>query len=219
MKSLKSLACVASVVAMGAVAQGATIAQWTFETSVPTTAGPHAAEVGTGNASAVLASSVAAFSNPAGNGSLESFSANNWAVNDYYQFTTSTIGLQTISFGLDHTSSNTGPRDFAVSYSVDGTVFLPLATYAVTNDSWGTVTNNPISTKGPYALPAAVDNLATVYVRVAVAGSTGVNGSPIATTGTSRVDNVTFSGEPIPEPASLSLLALGGLMLGRRRRA
>ena len=34
-----------------------------------------------------------------------------------------------------------------------------------------------------------------------------------------RIDNITLTQTVIPEPASLSLLALGGLMLGRRRRA
>ncbi len=46
MTTLKKLACVASVVAIGTAAQAATIAEWTFETTQPTTAGPHLAEAG-----------------------------------------------------------------------------------------------------------------------------------------------------------------------------
>src|SRR4051812_39869141 len=55
-------------------AQADTLAQWTFETSVPTTAGPLAPEVGSGSA---LAFHIGAstYSNPVGNGSNESFSS------------------------------------------------------------------------------------------------------------------------------------------------
>jgi len=51
------------------------IATWTFETSVPTTAGPFSPEVGSGSALGYHASGSAVYSNPAGNGSLESFSS------------------------------------------------------------------------------------------------------------------------------------------------
>jgi hypothetical protein len=99
------------------------LADWTFETSQPaatdsTTAGPYAAESGvygsSSKASGNHAGSATDYSSPAGNGSSHSFSANTWAVGDYWQFQGSSTGYQDITLSFDQTSSNTGPRDFKV---------------------------------------------------------------------------------------------------------
>src|SRR5262249_6268835 len=68
------------------------IADWTFETSQPTTAGPFNAEIGSGQATGHHAGA-AVYSTPVGNGSAHSFSSTVWAVGDYYQFEVSTLGL------------------------------------------------------------------------------------------------------------------------------
>src|ERR1700744_5961826 len=88
-------------------AQAATLATWNFETSQPLTAGPLAAEIGTGSALGHHASAAAVYSTPAGNGSSHSFSSNNWSVGDYYQFSVSTLGDTDVSFSWDQTSSST----------------------------------------------------------------------------------------------------------------
>ena len=112
------------------------LATWTFESSQPATAGPFAAESGTNaatsNATGLHADGAAVYSSPAGNGSSHSFSSNTWGVGDYYQFTTSTLGQKGILLNFDQTSSNTGPRDFQVAYSTDGTIFTNVgSTYTV----------------------------------------------------------------------------------------
>ncbi len=104
-------------------------------------------------------------------------------------------------------------------FSTDGTSFSSLGTYSVTNDGWNTTLTPAASEKGPFAAPAAADDQALVYFRLAQLDAVSINGATVAGTGTSRVDNVTITGTLVPEPASLSVLALGGLMLGRRRRA
>ncbi len=206
-------------------AQAVVLANWTFETSIPTTAGPHAAEVGTGNASGLHASGAVVYSNPAGNGSAESFSANEWQVNDYWQFTTNTTGFQNITIQWDQTSSNTGPRDFQLAWSTDGTNFTNLgAQYmvlpnAAPNPVWNATTSSPIYTFGPIAGPAALDNQATIFFRMFQSSTVSANGGTVANTGTDRIDNVIIDGTIIPEPASLGLLAGAGIaMLLRRRR-
>jgi hypothetical protein len=203
--------------------RGAVLANWTFETSIPTTAGPHAAEVGTGNASGFHASGAVVYSNPAGNGSVESFSANEWQVNDYWQFTTTTTGFQNITIQWDQTSSNTGPRDFQLAWSTDGTNFTNLgAQYqvlpnAAPNPVWNATTASPIYTFGPVAAPAALDDQASIFFRLFQTSTVSANGGTVATAGTDRIDNVIISGDIIPEPASLGLLAAGIAMMLRRR--
>src|SRR5262245_50023603 len=99
----------------------AQIASWTFETSMPTgTPGAGvwitniASEVGSGIASGLHVGAVT-YSNPAGNGSAQSFSANAWAVNDYFQFVVSTIGYSGLGVSFDQTSSATGPGRFTLA--------------------------------------------------------------------------------------------------------
>lgn len=206
----KLFVCLGVIGMLTASAQAIVITQWTFETSVPTTAGPHAAEVGTGSATGYHASSSTVYSNPSGNGSLESFSSNYWlTVGDYYQFQTNTTGWSNLVLSFDQTRSSTGPSAFEVLYSTNGTTWTQLATYTVNSASWSSVTPlNPPTTSYSYALPAALNNQATAYVRLSLV--TAVT----ATAGTSRVDNVTIT----PEPTTLCLLGLGSLVLGLRRR-
>src|ERR1051325_4132023 len=78
-------------------AQGATLAGFTFESlaSGSTTAasvGPLPAEVGSGSAFGVHASSATVFSKAAGNGSGGALNANTWAAGDYFEFRTSSTG-------------------------------------------------------------------------------------------------------------------------------
>ena len=207
-------------------ANAAVLANWTFETAPPTNAGPHAADGGIlgGAASGSHASTATVYDNPSGNGSTESFSSNNWAVGDFWQFRSSTTGFQNVTLQWDQTSSNTGPRDFQVSWSTDGTTFTPLgAPYAVLanaapNPTWNPTTSSPLYTSGPIAAPPALDNQATIYFRLTNTSTVSANGGTVAATGTDRIDNVIISGTAIPEPASLGLLAGAGLALRRRRR-
>lgn len=211
--------------ALGVAAQADTLANWTFETSIPSTAGPHAAEAGV-FAGISLASGLHAgasvYSNPVGNGSAESFSSTAWAIGDYYQFATSSVGYENLSFSIDATSSNTGPRDFTVAYSTDGLSFIDIANYSVLANSspnpvWnGTTASALYTTVVDLSSVAALDNAATVYFRVVQNSAVSANGGTVAAGGTSRVDNIVVEGTLIPEPASLALLALGGLMLRRR---
>ncbi len=64
------LAAVAAVAVSYAAssAMAGTIADWTFETSIPSTAGPYSPEVGAGSATGSHAAA-STYSSPAGNGS------------------------------------------------------------------------------------------------------------------------------------------------------
>ena len=145
MKTFKKLMCVLAlsmplglVNARAACAiSGITIAQWTFETSFTSiittnaTDGPLSPEAGSGSASGVHASSATAWSSPVGNGSPHSFSANGWAVGDYYQFQVNLSIYTNVVLAWDQASSSTGPQDFVLQYSTDGVNFSGVGTYMV----------------------------------------------------------------------------------------
>ena len=214
------------------------IADWTFETSQPGVvtlpAAPGAGvaftsfspEVGSGTASALHATA-ATYSSPAGNGSAHSFSANNWTVGDYFQFQVSTLGFTGISVSYDQISSGTGPAQFKLQYSTDGSTFStfgsPYTVIANTSpNNWSSGT--PIFTSS-YSFDlssiTAIDNAANVYFRLVNDGTTSANGGTVASGGTDRVDNFTVSVNPVPEPTTLALVAFGGMsaLLAFRKRS
>ncbi len=213
----------------------ATIATWTFE-APNTTANATAAlypdaiapAIGTGNARGVHASSATAWSTPAGNGSTDSFSSNNWAVGDYYEFNTSTAGFVGVSVSWDQASSNTGPRDFKLAYSTDGATFTDFADYSVLanaspNPVWNSTTSSALySFTQNLSAITVLDDQASVSFRLIGRNTISANGGVVATGGTSRVDNFTvMAAAPIPEPGTYAMMLAGlGLLglIGRRRR-
>jgi len=220
MNCFKTGLLVAAVCGVSGAANAAVLSQWTFETSVPTTAGPHVAETGVfaGNATS---NSGGTLSNPAGNGSAESFSSNGWNAGEYYQFSTSTTGYKDITISFAQAASNTGPQNFQFQYSTDGINYLNFGSSYVgpTPDFDGSAfkATNVLS----YNLTSitALNEKAAVGFRVAVVGSTAENDGTIASGGTFRIDDFTVNGNLVPEPGSLALLGLGGLLIARRRRS
>ena len=209
-----------------------TLAQWTFETTLPAgqpgagVALPSIApEVGGGAAFGFHAGD-STYSNPVGNGSAESFSSTAWAVGDLYQFQFSTVGYTGIAISFDHTSSSTGPRDFTLSYSRDGSPFTDFGSYSVLanaapNPTWTSGTYNSIYTFF-YDLSGlvALDNATTVDIRLANSSTVSAGGGTVAAGGTSRIDNfAVYSPVPVPEPSTVALALLGGVLgLARLRR-
>ena len=205
------------------ILQAQTIAQWTFETSIPVTAGPVSPEIGSGSATGSHVGA-ATFSSPAGNGSSHSFSANTWAVGDSWQFQVSTLGFNNVGLSWDQTSSNTGPKDYNLDYSLNsGLSWTTVSSYSVlanaAPNAWSTATSVPAATFSP-ALAGAVDNQASVWFRLINTDTVSANGGTVAVAGTDRVDNFTVAVAAVPEPTSLSLLGGFGLLawfVSRRR--
>jgi hypothetical protein len=197
---------VASLFLAGAVlpVSAVTISQWTFETSVPATAGDHLAEGGVAPGWARGSHAGATtYSNPLGNGSAESFSSTVWAVGDYYEFQVSTIGFADISLSWDQTSSATGPRDFRLSYSTDGSTFTPFSDYRVLlngapNLAWNSTTGDPdYSFSFDLNTVETIENVASVYFRLIDQSTTSASGGTVGSGGADRVDNFTVSGTAV----------------------
>ena len=183
------------------------IADWTFETSMPTTAGPISPEVGSGSAIGHHAGT-AAYSSTAGNGSSHSYSANTWATGDYWQFQVSTVGSANIVVTFDAISSSTGPRDFNFQYSTDGSTFTTFTTYTNGNTpgwSAGTVVSSYTHLVNLSSI-AALNNASTVFFRLTCADSASSGGTTIGGTGTSRVDNFNVSTLSAPVLSGLTSL-------------
>jgi hypothetical protein len=215
------LAAVAAVAVSYAAssAMAGTIANWTFETSIPLTAGPHAAEVGSGAATGVHAGA-ATYSSPAGNGSAHSFSSNTWAIGDYYQFTASSIGVSDLAIAWDETRSSTGPASFEVQYTTNGSTYqaLPIAlvpAYVVPAINWSAGTPDATGTTSFTRILQTIPGLnndATIGFRLVATSA------PTSAAGTNRVDNFRILSD-VPEPCSLLLVLCGmaGFGLARRR--
>ena len=203
-------------------AQAATsiIAQWTFE-SPNTPAGATGAvypnaiapAIGSGNAGGVHTSPSTVWSTPAGNGSPASFSSNNWSLGNYYQFSSGTAGFTGISVAWDQTGSATGPRDFKLAYSTDGTNYTDFFTYSLPNPavSWSS-SSTSLTTKFSSDLSSvtALDNQPNVYFRLIDNSATAIRGDTVQTGGTGRVDNFTVRGNGDPAPFVASTVPANG---------
>jgi hypothetical protein len=219
---------IACAITLGGYASGvraATIAYWTFETSNPTTAGPHVAEAGVEAAtSEAMGGTGGTYSAPAGNGngstSLHSFSSNGWDVGDYWQFKFPTTGYSGLTLTFDQAGSNTGPKDFKVQTSPDGSTFtdLPSSAYTVIASTWNTNATPMPGFSHSFGLPASLENLAFGYVRLVNTSTVSINNGTVGSGGTDRVDNVQITTAEVPEPAMLSLLGIGLAALGLVRR-
>ena len=218
--SIIAFAIVASIVPTRLNAQ--TIAKWTFETSIPSTSGPYSPETGSGSASGSH-SGASIYTSPAGNGSLHSFSATNWAVGDLWQLSSSTVGYSGIQLEWDQISSGTGPKNFDLTYSTDGTTYLPILSYSVlvnaSPNTWSTATFSPASHFSvDLSTFTDLNNAASVFFRLTDNSTTSAAGGTTAFGGTDRLDNFTI--EVVPEPASVALLGLGcAAVVAFRRRS
>jgi hypothetical protein len=117
--------------------------------------------------------------------------------------TNQTLDLDSISLNSDRNGNGFG--SYSIEISGDGVNFDPLG-----SGSFSNATSNPPDTFGI----AGFDNAPNATFRIAIwrPNSGGATGQR------SVIDNVTVNGAVIPEPASLTLLAAGGLCLVPRRR-
>ncbi len=223
MKNYASALLFVSILCVSVSVRADIVANWTFETSVPTTSGPHAAEF-SANAGSSFAStnSGGTISNPAGNGSNESFSSNGWADTEYYQFLTATTGFNGILVSYAQAASSTGPANFQFQYTTDGLAYTNFGSVYAGPTSDFTTTANPLNVLN-YDLTSisGLNNNPNAGFRIAVSGNTAENGSPIGSTGSFRVDDFLVQTSAVPEPTSLLLLSCSVVaitMASRRKR-
>lgn len=212
------------------------IARWTFESSPPddlansTAITGIFADVGAGTASGFHSAAGTDWSTPQGNGSANSLSANTWTAGDYFQFQVSTLAYSSghLVIAWDQTSSGTGPRDFELRYSTDGSSYAPLGiTYSVLehsspNPQWNGSTAHVIYAfaRDTSAMSGQLLGEPALFLRLVNTSAVSANGGTVGAAGTSRIDNFTVTA--VPEAAAnaglLGLALAGFACLHRRRR-
>lgn len=120
-----------------------------------------------------------------------------------YEFLTFSLGVQRPVAGDG--ADNYGVSLLTLSYSTDGINFTP----------WGSIDTGASQSviNGAFTLSpglSAVDNAPEVFVKMTVSGATGINST--------RLDNIQFNANPVPEPGACIMLAFSGVCLAARRR-
>jgi hypothetical protein len=158
-------------------------------------------------------------------------------------FAASTAGYTNINVSFDWYATNQGEANLALEYTTNGTTWNDIAVTVPAADAPATAVTNasdPNAVIGSYVnggtagqnwfqnLTASIPNAGgdpnfAIEMVNATTGADNVailSGTPLNnTSGNWRFDNVTISGTSVPEPTTLSLLAVSALgLLARRRR-
>ena len=110
----------------------------------------------------------------------------------YWQIVFSTQGYKNLNLSSKQYSSNTGPRDFKVQYSTDGTLWTDLG---------ATITIAANFTKGvlkEFDLPVQCDDQPMVCIRWIMNTNIAVNGSNVGSSGSNRIDDILIKGCLMP---------------------
>jgi hypothetical protein len=203
------------------IARADTLAKWTFETSKPygfmmpgSWYTNVAAEIGSGTGSA-WHSDFEIYASYPGNGSSAAFGmTNSWNVGDFYQFAASTVGYQNITISFDQTGNYVGPGIFYLAYSTDGNNFTRFGSdYSVKLGAWNYST---VNTNNSYSFNlgavTAMNNQSLVYFRIIDDSTQSIGGGTAVPGGDNRIDNFLISAQVVPEPTTIQLGLLSGVL-------
>ena len=119
-----------------------------------------------------------------------SVSASGWTTDGCWLMTgLDTTGYKSLTFTASMRSSGTGPANFTLEYSVDGTTWVNVAAANKTATSIAVVFN-------AVALPAEAIS-ATLSLRVRPTDTVSQSGGTVAAGGASGINNITLSGVPL----------------------
>jgi hypothetical protein len=108
----------------------------------------------------------------------------------YWKVNLVTTGITNLKLSSVQRSSNTGPRDFKVQYSLDDSAWTDVSGSTVTvGNDWSTGALSNI------ALPTNCENKSVVYLRWIMTSNTSANNGTVAAAGTSAIDNITVIGD------------------------
>lgn len=129
--------------------------------------------------------------------------------NGYWLITTSTVGYTDLTLNIEQLSSNKGPRDWGVAYSLDGEnyKYIPLSNArAISNDA----STAPVETYNNLPLPAEMNNQEQVYIKVFINGGEAVNGTELelVDVGNTGINGVELSGVAVPVEKAVTIQAV-----------
>ena len=134
-----------------------------------------------------------------GNYAMNSTSWTSGMGTKYWGISITTIGYYNLHISSAQRSSNTGPRDFKVQYSLDEEAWtdVPNSNITVANNfTTGVLSNVP--------LPEACANKPLIYLRWIMRTNVSVDLASVTDLGTSRIDDFLVIGDPITLPIELS---------------
>ncbi len=155
------------------------IAGWSF-TTAPENGLPAAATTGSGTLS-IEGAAYTGYSSKA-------LAANTWTVGGGWVMEVDAAGYSGLTFSAQMRSSNTGPKNFNLQYSTNGT------DWTVIDGSEGVIAGTglaPVYTD--MALPAALDNTA-FKLRVTCADNVSLNNGTVAEGGASNINHIVLKG-------------------------
>ena len=162
---------------------GTHLAGWDFADSDQTADSGTPANAG----QMITANTGAAYTYPGGaNIAISTVDWNNGANAKWWLIELSSFGFSDLTLSSKQQSSNTGPKDFKVQYSIDGG-----ATWTDVPGSAVTVANNMTTgVLNDLPLPAACDNQSSLKLRWIMTSNTSVGNATVVNTGTSRIDDI-----------------------------
>jgi hypothetical protein len=217
----RSLVTVSLSALIAATAQSAVvIVQWNFE------AQSLSASEGSGTAS-LVGGTTSTFATGFGGSGTSALNTSNYAAQGTedrtrgVQFSGSTGNYDSITLSWNERHSNTSANTVAVFATADGTNWTEVQVFTFTPAASGT---GDVWYQRSVTLDAAYANTANFGFRVLAAFAPGTSGylasrstSNYGTSSTLRFDDVTISGNLIPAPGAIALLAVAGLVTRRRR--
>lgn len=128
------------------------------------------------------------------------------ANNGYWLIETSTAGYTDLTLNLEQLSSNKGPRDWGIAYSLNGSSYKYVDNSharAISNDA----ISDTVETYGNLPLPAECDNQEKLYIKVFINGGESVKGDELelADKGNTGINGIEISGIKIPEKFTLTV--------------
>lgn len=119
--------------------------------------------------------------------------------NGYWLIETSTEGFTNLTLNLEQISSNKGPRDWGLAYSLDGRNYTYIQSSnvrAISNDA----AISTVETYNNFALPSECDNQKKVYLKVFINGGESVDGTELelVTKGNTGINEIELSGIAMP---------------------
>jgi hypothetical protein len=110
----------------------------------------------------------------------------------YWQISISTVGYGHLKLSSNQQSSNSGPRDFKIQLSIDGSSWSDpgIEILVLNNPTTGVLIDVP--------LPSTCDNQPILFIRWLMTTNTSVTGTAINIAGTSRIDDILIQGCLLP---------------------
>ncbi|SDZ61763.1 Endonuclease YncB, thermonuclease family [Evansella caseinilytica] len=177
--------------AFSAKSEAVTLAEWNFDAESPLTTG--GTENNIGREMSLTGAAITGYATGNGSGS-RAIASNGWnnSEESFWMISLNTAGYESVTLSSRQYGSNTGPRDFKVEYSLDGSIWEEVAHSTITVASnWSSGYLNGA------VLPAKANNQEQVFIRWINTSNASVSGGTIGAAGTSRIDDVTVTGLPI----------------------